>query len=265
MTAAGNGRATPLGPLGRAHVLLRGIDSTADSAGPSAVGPLPVGELLHPGALLAVAVLVANDWWAKRAYPGWLTGKLSDVAGLVMAPLALSAAIGCALWLAAQVGARLGRAPAGADPAERRRGAPRWSIDCSARPRRFALALALTAAVFTATKLSATAASLVVSALALCGFPASRIVVDPTDLLALPALWCAAAIARAELRLVARGRVHAILRGARSLDERVFADALAAGASPTHVEALRLAVAARDLASIDDALRQIAGASPHRH
>lgn len=230
------------GLLRRAHVFLRGIDSIApDEAPRGAVGPLPVGELLHPGALAAVAVLVLNDWWAKRHHPSWLTGKLSDVAGLVMAPLALSAAIGCVLWLCARAGA---------------------AIDPSARPRRFALALALTAAVFTATKLSASAAALVVSALARVGFPASRIAVDATDLLALPALGLAALIARAELRLIARGRVHAILRGARPLDERAFADALAAGAAPTLVEALRRAVAARQPSAINDALRQIAGAPP---
>lgn len=232
------------GLLRRAHVFLRGIDSIAPGeAERGAVGPLPVGELLHPGALAAVAVLVLNDWWAKRHHPSWLTGKLSDVAGLVMAPLALSAAIGCVLWLCARAGA---------------------ALDPSARPRRFALAVALIGAGFAATKLSVAAAALVTGALAHLGFHDARIAVDPTDLLALPALGLAALIARAELRLIARGRVHAILRGARPLDERAFADALAAGAAPTLVEALRHAVAARQPAAIDDALRQIAGASPHR-
>lgn len=286
------------GLLRRAHVFLRGIDSIApDEAERGAVGPLPVGELLHPGALAAVAVLVLNDWWAKRHHPSWLTGKLSDVAGLVMAPLALSAAIGCGLWLCAHAarwaaGARRAQAAAAsaagrgeragaagaqaavasaapAPPAalEPRPAPPRrgrlLSLDPSARPRRFAAAIALTGAVFAATKLSASAASLVTGALAHLGFGGARIAVDPTDLFALPALLLAALIARAELRLIARGRVHAVLRGARSSEGAgggPFADALAAGASPTLVEALRASLRAGELTRVNDALRQLAGA-----
>jgi hypothetical protein len=36
---------------------------------------------------------VANDHWLKAAWPGPVTGKLSDVAGLVLAPLVLQAAV----------------------------------------------------------------------------------------------------------------------------------------------------------------------------
>ncbi len=39
--------------------------------------------------MLALVVLVLNDHVLKQAYPGMLTGKLSDVAGLVVAPLLL--------------------------------------------------------------------------------------------------------------------------------------------------------------------------------
>jgi hypothetical protein len=46
--------------------------------------------LLHPIALAAIAVLLANDHVLKDAYPGWWTGKLSDVAGLVFFPLLLA-------------------------------------------------------------------------------------------------------------------------------------------------------------------------------
>ena len=41
---------------------------------------------MHPVALAAIAVLVVNDHVLKSAYPGWLTGKLSDIAGLVFFP-----------------------------------------------------------------------------------------------------------------------------------------------------------------------------------
>ncbi len=47
--------------------------------------------LLHPVALIAIAVLVINDHVLKDAYPSWLTGKLSDVAGLVFFPLLVAA------------------------------------------------------------------------------------------------------------------------------------------------------------------------------
>ena len=36
--------------------------------------------MLHPVALAALAVLVLNDHVWKARYPGWVTGKLSDVA-----------------------------------------------------------------------------------------------------------------------------------------------------------------------------------------
>jgi hypothetical protein len=46
-----------------------------------------------------VVVLVVNDWVLKPRFHDWVTGKLSDVAGLVFAPLVLSAMIGLALRL----------------------------------------------------------------------------------------------------------------------------------------------------------------------
>ncbi len=57
-------------------------------------GDLPIGEAMHPVALVAVVVLVVNDWVLKPRFHGWVTGKLSDVAGLVFAPVVLSALIG---------------------------------------------------------------------------------------------------------------------------------------------------------------------------
>jgi len=59
---------------------------------------------MHPLVLLAVVVLVVNDWVLKPRFHDWLTGKLSDVAGLLFAPLVLSAMIGLALRLAGRPG-----------------------------------------------------------------------------------------------------------------------------------------------------------------
>ncbi len=53
---------------------------------------VPGDGLLHALPLAALAVLVLNDHVGKRAFPGWITGKLSDVAGMVFFPLLLQAA-----------------------------------------------------------------------------------------------------------------------------------------------------------------------------
>ncbi|MEU7914011.1 hypothetical protein, partial [Microbispora bryophytorum] len=49
----------------------------------------------HPATLTAIAVLLVNDHLLKRLWPGMVTGKLSDVAGMLVAPplLALAAAL----------------------------------------------------------------------------------------------------------------------------------------------------------------------------
>lgn len=43
--------------------------------------------LLHPGFLIGLAVLILNDTWLKSAFPGLITGKLSDFAGLLIFPM----------------------------------------------------------------------------------------------------------------------------------------------------------------------------------
>ncbi|MFP3914843.1 MAG: hypothetical protein ACLFWM_08205 [Actinomycetota bacterium] len=45
--------------------------------------------VLHPAFLIALAVLLINDHALKALTPGPITGKLSDVAGLVVAPVLL--------------------------------------------------------------------------------------------------------------------------------------------------------------------------------
>lgn len=63
--------------------------------------------LFHPAFLLALVVLYLNDIYWKYAFANWLTGKLSDVAGMVVFPVFLqallpkltakNASLGCAL------------------------------------------------------------------------------------------------------------------------------------------------------------------------
>jgi hypothetical protein len=51
---------------------------------------ITAGELaLHPAALTSLVLLVVNDRWLKSAWPGFVTGKLSDCAGLVLLPIGL--------------------------------------------------------------------------------------------------------------------------------------------------------------------------------
>jgi hypothetical protein len=53
--------------------------------------------LVHPLAIAAVIVLIVNDHVLKAAFPGFVTGKLSDVAGLVFFPLLLAEVAALAL------------------------------------------------------------------------------------------------------------------------------------------------------------------------
>ncbi len=48
--------------------------------------------LLHPLVIASVGLLVMNDHWAKALWPGVVTGKLSDFAGLLFFPFLLQAA-----------------------------------------------------------------------------------------------------------------------------------------------------------------------------
>lgn len=117
--------------------------------------------LAHPGSVLALVLLVLNDHVLKQAWPGWVTGKLSDVAGLVVAPLLLAAA-----------------------------------LTLVRTPRAVPVALAATGAGFVVCKTSAAGAAVTSSVWSLFGTP-TMIRADVTDLLALPALYAAWRIHRA--------------------------------------------------------------------
>ena len=224
MPAAGNGpRPSIFEQLRRT---LRGVDHAAAPA-------LPLGEAVHPVALAAVAVLAINDWVLKPGLGGAamlsvVTGKLSDVAGLVFAPVALSAAIGLVLGAAARLGAQ---------------------IDPSLSRRRLIGCTVATGAAFAAVKLDPTAARAVAAAISHLGRPAA-ITLDRTDLACLPALAVAWWIGRDELRRVPLGRPAAIHRLGRAAGP-ALADVRRAGAPAEHVDALAAAIDAWDVAAID--------------
>jgi len=221
--AEGNGAHPPI--FERVRRALRGIDHADAPA-------LPLGEALHPVTLAAVALLAVNDWALKPWLgPSAITGKLSDLAGLVFAPVVLSAAIGLVLHLAATFGAR---------------------VDPSLSRRRLVLCTVATGAVFAAVKLDPGAARVLVALISQLGRHAS-IYLDRTDLLCLPALAVAVWIGRDELRRVPLGRpaaIHRLGRPARA----ALADVRWAGAPAERIAALAVAIDTWDVTLIEDLL-----------
>lgn len=121
-----------------------------------------VRALTYWRAIAAIGLLLLNDHVLKDLWPGWVTGKLSDFAGLVFFPLLLAVMVGLVV----------------------RRQA--WAIR---------LSLLISGVWFCAIKTMAWAAAATESAAELF-IEHSEIIVDPTDLLALPALALAAAVYR---------------------------------------------------------------------
>ena len=155
---------------------------TARSTTLASIRPIAGDGLLHPLVLAAIAVLVVNDQVLKAAAPGPLTWKLSDVAGLVFFPLFI-----VAVWevIAAATG--------------RWRGPSATSVT---------VAVAVTGLAFGAVKLLPAAERLYETVLGIGQWPFAAVawVVggssvglppivpvdlsrDPTDLVALAALW----------------------------------------------------------------------------
>ncbi len=59
----------------------------------------PAELMTAPVVVLSLVALVINDHWLKGAHASWLTGKASDVAGLVVAPVMLVGLVEVAAWL----------------------------------------------------------------------------------------------------------------------------------------------------------------------
>ena len=223
MPAQGNGVRPPI--FERVRCALRGADHALAPA-------LPLGEALHPVTLAAVLVLAVNDWALKpRLGPSAVTGKLSDLAGLVFAPVVLSAALGVALHLAARMGTR---------------------IDPSLSRRRLMVCTLATGAVFAAVKLDPRAAELLARLLSHLGRHA-EIMLDRTDLLCLPALAVAVWIGRDELRRVPLGRPAAIHRLGRPAGP-ALADVRWAGAPAERITALAIAIDRWEVTTVESFL-----------
>ena|SRR5947208_3122278 len=154
--------------------------------------PVAGGGLLHPVPLAGVCLLLLNDHYLKRAAPGWATGKLSDVAGMLFFPLFLQALIEMG-----QVASRRSWKPS-----------MRVLVGCTVA----------TAVVFALTKCWAPATLLYEYVVAWLQFPFRwafrgiehtgrvHLVRDPSDLVALPFALVPLMIARREGPLVSRAR-----------------------------------------------------------
>lgn len=184
--------------------------------------------LLHPVALASLALLIANDHLFKHAYPGFVTGKLSDFAGLVFFPLLLQALY--------ELGAALVGRPS------------------TASPRALLLGTVAAGVVFCAVKIAAPVNDVGRELLGwlqwAAGWPiamasgvspeppaSTAIALDVTDLVALPALLIAYALGRwhrSERHLAALGKSPAIRRfGAISVLVTAGVAALATTQIPT--------------------------------
>ncbi len=163
--------------------------------------------LAHPLAIAALVLLALNDHVLKQAWPGFVTGKLSDVAGLVVAPLLLAVPL-------AALGVR------------------RCDVT----------AVLLTGAGFVAVKTTEAGAALASDTwTAVAG--TSYIRSDPSDLLALPALLVALRLHRLAGRARARLRQRAVATaGAVVLPFAVLATAATSpcddGSSPRDIAVL---------------------------
>lgn len=183
---------------------------------------LPLGEFLHPIPLLAAAVLGVNDHVLKGSglLPGWLTGKLSDLAGLLFFPLLATAAADTLLYgIARATGA---------------------AIDFSLRRWKLFVAVAVTAAAFAALELSPAWQAFYVRTLGRLGFP-SATTPDPTDLLALVMLAPAWALGVRHIRRLPLGRLEVIERARPHDVRRRLADVHALSRAPHDVEQLMAA------------------------
>jgi hypothetical protein len=72
---------------GRRRIATMSVAAMTDAPARMPVRFVPADALLHPLAIAALVVLVLNDHVLKDLAPGPLTGKLSDVVGLVVLPL----------------------------------------------------------------------------------------------------------------------------------------------------------------------------------
>ena len=180
---------------------------------------LPVAELLAPLPLLALAVLAVNDRMLKgSAVPAWLTGKLSDFAGVFVFPLVVTAVFDLAVLGISRLGAR---------------------VDFTLRRWKLVMAIGLTAVVFATIKISPIASRAMAHGLSTIAGQ-SHVVADPTDLIALVMLAGTWWHGR---RTIARGSYGRLALAQHRAMVEPFSDAVLCGADPAKVGTLHEEIA----------------------
>lgn len=197
------------GPIDRLARALGGIERVSETG-------LPVEEFVHPWPLLALALLGVNDHLLKGSglVPGWLTGKLSDLAGLFFFPLFLTSAVGT-------LGLVVHRATRG-----------RWP-DYSLSSGKLLVAIGVTAVLFVPLKLSVAWGTLYIEALrttdVLGWFGHFQVTKDPTDLVAIVMFPLAFLHGRRFVRRVPLGRLRVLEGRCRPLAGAARQAAVTAG------------------------------------
>lgn len=158
---------------------------------------LALRSLASPWSVGAILVLMLNDHILKASWPGWFTGKLSDVAGMVFFPLLVAAVV-----------------------SRRRPEVTAWPLW---------MGIILTGVLFTAVNVFPRAAIAIESAMAALGVP-WQVTADPTDLVALPVLAAPVAIWR-------RSRFRSTLRDRRPFEMVVLLAAAGASIATSCVDA----------------------------
>jgi hypothetical protein len=194
----------------------------AGDDGPDKPG-LPLAELLAPLPLAALALLAVNDWVLKplapETLPFWLTGKLSDFAGLAVFPLVATAAFDILAWIAWRAGA---------------------NVDFTLRRWKLVVTIALTGGVFALMKLVPEVALAVARAIGFA-FGGANVMPDPTDLIALPAVAFAWWFGT---KTIARGAYGRLAWAQRAKPSRVYEDdELEAAARSGDADRMRAALA----------------------
>ena len=188
---------------------------------------LPLTLLVRPLPVLAVVLLALNDHWWKGSglLPGWLTGKLSDFAGLFFFPLLL-----VTLW---------NLACDGINGVLRRQ-----ALLASPTTTQLMLAATATGAFFSAVQIHEPVALFYARVTAWLAFwndaPRAQVTMDPTDILAVPMVFLSFLVGLRAIAKLPPGRLPWIR----------------ARAADVHGEEQRFALAARALRDVRAAQKE---------